>query len=173
MDIGILIMIAVVGLIVTAILLKICSKFFTLNLILLVAAGVGLIVSSFSMPEQTNGWNWDWIVPQALLVYLYFEMLCADFAFDKEEYVSTTVTEHWDGSYTASSKLESKSAFWGTVGSGIVAAIFIVGLNYVIFETHAIALGIVGCLATAWAAFQLIKYTILRIRAKRGRRNYY
>lgn len=172
MDIGILIVVAIVGLIVTAILLKICAKFFTLNLILLVAAGVGIIIASFSMPEQEY-WNWDWIVPQALLVYLYYEMVCADIAFDKEEYVSTTYTEHWDGSVTASSKLESKSAFWGIVGSGLLTTAIIVGLNYIIFETHAIALGIIGCLATAWAAFQLIKYTILRLRAKRGRRNYY
>ncbi len=169
---GVIIAVAVVGLILITILLKICSKFFTLNLILLVAAGVGLIVSSFSMPEFKNGIDWNWAIPQALFIFLYVVMLSASIAFDKEDYVSTTVTEHYDGSVTASSRLESRSLFWGVIGTGLGTAALLVFLNYIIFETHAIALGVIGCLATAWAAFYLIKYTVLRFRAKHGRSYY-
>lgn len=168
------IIIAIVALIAITILLKICSKHYMLNLILLIAAGVGIMVSSFAMPKQPEfNWNLNWMVPQAICVFLYIVMLSADIAFDTEEYVNTTVTEHWDGSVTASSKLENRSLFWGTIGGGLVITAVLVLLNYMIFPKNAVGLGVVGCLATGWSLIQLIVYLVSYFRARRRRNNNY
>lgn len=146
------------GLLAIYILLKVCSKHYTLNMILLIVAGSGLIVSSFIMPNDPNI-NAFYIcaAAQAIAIFLYVVLLGAEWAFDKEDYWATRGTVDSDGHFDGETKLESRSMFWGTLGVGFGATATLMTLNYAIFRTHAIALGVIGCIVTVWAMYILIR----------------
>ncbi|MDE7167544.1 MAG: hypothetical protein K2O28_01695 [Clostridia bacterium] len=175
MQIGILIAVAVVGIILIAILLKILSKNLIVYLVFLILAAAGIIISSFAMPHIEKDLPWGWIIAQALCIFLFCVSFCAGFAFDSEEVAVTDGSGEWNGNrfeYKSETKLESRSLFWSVLGGSLGVAAVLVFLNYVIFESHAIALGVIGCLAAGWAIIMLIKYIVI-IHRSRHHRDYY
>ncbi|MDE7453872.1 MAG: hypothetical protein K2N22_05630 [Clostridia bacterium] len=175
LKIGIIIAVAVIGIIVIAILLKILSRHFVAYLVFLSLAALGIMIASFAMPRVEDKLNWGWVISQALFIFLFCVSLCAGFAFDTDEIAVTDSTGYWDGDTfrgRSVTKLENRSLFWSVLGGGLFVAVLLTVLNYVIFKKHAIALGIVGCIAFLFAAIMLIRYIVLVHRA-RHRRDYY
>ncbi len=175
MNWGLLITVGIVGLILIAILLKVLSTHYIGILISVSLAAIGIIISSFAMPHVKHGseLDWSWLITQGLFIFLYCVMFCAGFAFDEEEYVETERTTTYEGNgkfkERETSKLETKSMFWSCLGGSLFISVVLVTLNYVIFEKHAIALGVVGCIALAFPLYLIIKHYL----GKRKRRNYY
>lgn len=165
--IGILIGIGIVGIIVIAILLKICSKSEIFTFICMCASAIGLIVSSFIMPEK-KGYADDtqtvYGLIQALCIFLFYVTSYADIVFDREEYVSSRGYEDSRGNIHVESRLETRSFFWSTLGIGAVIAAILTAICHGVFPAPGIALGIIGCLALAWTVFRFIKERIIRYR---------
>lgn len=174
MDIGGFIGIAVAGVIVIAIILKILSTHFIANLVCLALAALGVIVSSFAMPEvKDNNLNWNWILPQFLFLFLFFVIACAGFAFEEEEYLETETTATSASGdkirVTEETKLKSRTFFWSCLGGSLAGAAILVFINYMAFETNAVALGVIGCIALCFPGYFLIKLLL----SKRKHKNYY
>lgn len=163
--------IGIFGLIVIAILLKILSKHFLAIKIFMCLAAVGIIVSSFCMPRtaKSDPLRLEWVLAQALFIFLYCTISCAWFAFDDEDYWNTTGEFGDDGKIHYESRLESRSLFWGVIGGSIFVTALLLGLNYGLFRTNAIGLGVVGCVAALVAVIGFISFFV----KKRGRKDYY
>lgn len=167
---------AIVGVIAIAIILKILSKHFVAILVTDSIAAVGIIVSSFAMPraESVETLKWGWVIAQGLFIFLFCVIFCAGFAFDEEEYekkTRTTTPNLIFGGYTEeeTTTMETRSVFWTVLGVCLGIAVGLVFFNYLFFHTHAIALGVVGCLALCLTVILLIKLLL----ARRRRRHYY
>lgn len=176
MNFAVLIPMAIVGLIVVAILMKVLSEHFVGVMVSMILAAIGIIIASFAMPHVERGeeLNYNWLTVQGLFIFLYCAMSCAGFAFDEEEYVETegqTVFSDNKAESHYTSKLKSKTLFWSCLGGSIAAGAILVTLNYMIFDTHAIALGVIGCIALAMPAYFLLKYFLNT--HKRKKRHYY
>ncbi|HBN12968.1 MAG TPA: hypothetical protein DD415_05065 [Clostridiales bacterium] len=173
MGIGGFIGIAITSVLVIAVILKILSKYFVANLICMALAAIGVIVYSFAMPEVQDGKiDWNWVLPQFIFLFLFFVICCAGFAFEEEEYINTEGSGKWSGdtfSYKEESKLESRSMFWSCLGGSFAAAAILIAINYTAFETNAIALGVIGCIALCFPAYFLISLLL----ARKKHRNYY
>ena len=48
-----------------AILLKICARFYYVQLFFMAASSIGIIVTGFAAPDMSKQLNWDWIAMQA------------------------------------------------------------------------------------------------------------
>lgn len=172
-----IIVIGIIGIIFIAILLKILSKHFMANLVFMGLAAIGIIVSSFAMPHISSGRNidWNWVIAQGLFIFLFCTVSCADFAFEKEDYVSTTGRIDCDDDHAnvnLKSKLETRSFFWSVIIGSFIASAVLLTLNYMIFETHAIALGIVGCIALAIVIIVIAKWKYREYRYKHPKHYY-
>lgn len=161
---------AIVGLIIIAILLKILSKHYIAIMVFMFLSAIAIIVSSFAMPhlKSDQPLNWYWVIAQVLSIFLFCVISCAGIAFDREEYEHTTeYYDNWDDTIHRTTKLESRSMFWSVLGSGLFVAVVLVTLNYVIFVRHAIALGVIGCLAAIFPLVVIIKHFIKKHRRNR------
>ncbi len=160
-----------IGILAVFILLKICCKHPLLNTIFVFAASVSLIVTSFAMPVKEKlgkvELDWNWVLGQAISLFLMTVLTWAECAFDEEEY-EVRETE-WIGNNKTreTSKLESRSMFWTALGSSLGAAIVLTIINYAIFDSG-IGLGIVGCLMAAFIIFITIKHWVRRIQSRRS-----
>ena len=173
MDWGLIIGCGIGALILLAVLLKLCAKFIYMQLGLELLSAIGIVVSSFAMPEASNGeLNWDWVIAQCICIFAFVVFLWAGIAVEKEYYVERRARATWDDDIVVTDTLKSKGGFWGTLGGGLVAAVVLPLLNYELFGNNAIALGVVGCIATLWAVIWIIRFAKLDF-GKSGPKDYY
>lgn len=173
---GAIIAIGAGGILAVFILLKICSTRPVLNTVLVIAAGVGLMITAFAMPvEKTYGqahFDFEWVVGQAVCLFLVFVLTCAEFAFEEEEYIETKGhIDYNSGNYSETSKLATKSMFWGVLGTSLGATVVLVAINYAIFDSG-IGLGILGAIITAFITFVTVKHWVARYRKAHGKTFY-
>ena len=143
MSLGMLYGIAIGGFFGIMLLCFLCCVFPVLSIMFMLCGCVGLITLSFVMPVELNEngdliLQWNYIIGQGLCIFLTIVSGGAELAFLDDEH--------------------GKSMIWVLIGSGLVVAVVLLVLNYLIFDS-AIALGVVGCLFGGWIIIMVIRRT--------------
>lgn len=166
--------IGLIGIVVLTIILKVLSKYLIASMVVECISAVGIIITGFAMPHSEQI-NWGWAVSQLLLIFFFLSVCCSCFIFDTEDYLVERYSTDWKDDVVVESYEESRGVFWKTIGACAAISIVLIGLNYLIFVSHAIAIGVIGCLALVASAVSLIKYVVAlrRIKTRNNKVDYY
>ena len=141
-----------------AILLKICARFYYVQLFFMAASSIGIIVTGFAAPDMSKQLNWDWIAMQAGFLFAFFIFFVAGVAFDKEQHRVREANRKDNGDYEVRTRIETSGGFFSTIGLCLVMVVVVLGINYAIFH-NGIALGVLGCIAVAALLVLFLRYS--------------
>lgn len=118
----------VAGLGLIALLLWLSTKYPMIQLVCMLALALTLTICCFIGPDKDTSSLDMWLV-ESLFLAGFFVFAGADLCFDTEYYLDTKFDKALlSDEYHATTKLESQSTFWGTLGSCLLSAGVILGI---------------------------------------------
>ncbi len=161
-----LIVLIIIG--VIALIVKFISSIPYLNLIMMFVSALTLTISSFVMKLDDS----RIFLIQGISIFAYFVFADADIAFNRYDEVETTGSYNdWTDTITVSSRVVSRSFFWGIIGSSLFIAVVAVVICDGLFETAKI-LGFIGLGFVIYWAIKFVIYIFKRIRTRNGNSYY-
>jgi hypothetical protein len=175
-----IILVGVIGLIVLAILLKLCNRFPFLNYLFIFGSALALCIICFSVKPYNPGSVHDdkfkgaAAIWQAVLVAMYVMFLWADIAFDKYEYYEHTAEyNEYSNTITVTSKLQTASNFWSCLGLSLATGFGLGFLPHLIIGDSYTWSRILGFISIAMMVYWGIKFTAFMVGYIRAKKGYY